>query len=167
MFNKDHSDETSAIFHTNARKIFGLLLSLLCDKANISQRELGRRSESYRNYLIKNRHIQHAYSTGGIQQSAICRAVKGEFPLTYSQVFIWLHLLREVFESDEYKAGKPAFNFSRQLEIDMWRLALYGTPDEVTAAYRKYEHMLKKDPDTEKLPTVRRTIKLIQESTQY
>lgn len=165
MFRKDHSHETSAIFHTNARKIFGLLLSLLCEKANISQRELGRRSESYRNYLVHNGYIQHAYSTGGIQQSAICRAVKGELSLTYSQVFIWLHLLKEVFESDQYNAGKPAFHFSRELETDMWRLALCGIPDEVIVTYRKYEHMLKKDQDTEELPVVRQTVKLSKEST--
>lgn len=146
MSKKDRSHEISAIFHSNARKIFGLLLSFLCDHAGISQRELGRRSVSYRDYLIKNGHIQKSYSTGGIQHSAICRAIKGEFPLTYSQVFIWLHLLKE------------ECSLSEQLETDMWRLALYGTPEEVMTAYRSYEHMLiTKDRDTEKFAAVRQT----------
>lgn len=162
MFRPDYSRETAEIFRTNARKVFGALLSSLCKNANLSQRELGRRSEVYRKYLVSNGFIKHAYNTGAIDQAAICRAIKGEFPLTYSQVFIWLHLLREVFESDEYKAVKPEFNFSKSLEIDMWRLALYGTPEEVIVTYRKYEHMLKKDRDTEQLPAVRRTVKLSQ-----
>ena len=152
MFKNDL--ETSAIFHTNGRKIFGALLSSLCEKANISYRELGRRSETYRRYLMDNGHVQHAYSTGGLDHSAIVRAAKGEKPLTYSQVFIWLHLLRE------------EVHFSKELETDMFRLALCGTPEEVIFAYNKHKHMLKKDRDTEELPAIRRTVKLKKESTQ-
>jgi len=153
MLGRDNSHEISAIFHTNARRLFGLLLEMLCQKADISQHELGRRSEAYLDELIVNGHIKHTNKTGCIMQPAICRAVKGKYPLTYTQVFIWLRLLKQVC------------HISKDLETDMWRLALFGMPDEVEEAFRKYEHMLK-ERDTEELPAVRRTVKLRQESTQ-
>jgi len=157
---KSYAHETSAIFHTDARRVFGVMLSFLCEKANITQRELGRRSEKYRQYLIEKKHIRNAYETGGIDQASICRAVKGKRPLSYSQVFIWLHLIKEQLESEEYKSSGMGFYMSKELETDMWRLALYGTPEEVVYAYCKYVHMLEKDRDTEELPAVRRTVKL-------
>ena len=166
MIENINAQDVSAIFHTHARKVFGVMLGFLCEKANISQCELGRRSETYRRYLLNEGHILHSYSTGGLDQPTISRAIKGKVILTYSQVFIWLHLIREELESEEYKASGMGFYMSKELETDMWRLALYGTPEEVVYAYCKYEHMLEKDRDTEELPAVRRTVKLRQESTQ-
>jgi hypothetical protein len=87
---------------------------------------------------------------GTIDQSGISRVVIGEKSPSYAQTYIWLHLLREIFESKDYrnictKTHRTAYEFTEELEIDMWRLSMCGTPDEVVAAYHKHKSMLKED----------------------
>jgi hypothetical protein len=140
--------EKAEIFRLQARKLFGLLLNLLCNEAQISQSELGRRSTAYRRYLVSKRYIYTGSDTGSVEQSGISRVVRAESVPSYSQVYIWLTLLMEIFNSDDYKqmcarSGKEVYVFTKEHWFDMWHLACYVPPDEVIYAYYKYKHMLK------------------------
>jgi len=85
--------------------------------------------------------------TKAVDQSGISRVIAGKRPLSYGQAYIWLKVLRDVFESEEYKNAckeedKPIFEFTEDLEIDMWRLAHGGTPREVVEAYERRKSMI-------------------------
>lgn len=124
-----------------SRFLFGLLLSFLCEKAGISQNKLGKMSEQHRRHLKASKYIYPKSITGAVDQSGISRGISAERPLSYGQVYIWLHVLKEIFESKEYKTGND-FEFTKDLEADMWRLALFGTPEEVYFAYKRHEGMI-------------------------
>jgi transcriptional regulator with XRE-family HTH domain len=126
------------------------MLSLLLKEANISQNELGKRSTEHRSYLVSNGHIPSESDTGSVSQSGISRIINGEYPPSYSQVYIWLSVLRKVFESDDYQtlcatAGKEVYEFTEEFEVDMWHLALFGAPKEVVAAYHRHKWLLKQN----------------------
>jgi hypothetical protein len=140
--------EKAEIFRLQARKLFGLLLNLLCNEAQISQSELGRRSTAYRRYLVSKRYIYSESDTGSVGQSGISRVIRAESVPCYSQVYIWLTLLMEIFNSDDYKqmcarSGKEVYVFTKEHWFDMWRLACFGTPEEVIAAYHRHKWLLR------------------------
>ena len=136
------------IFDMGAHKLFGQLLGLLCEKANISQNNLGKMAMAYRDYLFEKGYLIHGCNTKAVDQSGISRIIAGKRHLSYAQTYIWLKVLRNVFESEEYKnaceeEGRPIFEFTEDLEIDMWRLAYGGTPKEVVEAYERRKNMVK------------------------
>ncbi|HEX3643057.1 MAG TPA: hypothetical protein VHV10_17365 [Ktedonobacteraceae bacterium] len=144
-YSEEYKRYISEIFLFRARMLFGLLLSFLYEKVCVSQSKLGRKSELYRKYLILKRYIYP--EKGSVGQSGISRIVKNERPPGYTQVFVWLKVLRDIFDSDEYKnlcinTGEAIFEFTEELETDMWRLALLGTPKEVVAAHERHKHLI-------------------------
>jgi hypothetical protein len=147
---RDQSLEKANIFRIQARRLFGLLLSLLCEEAQISQNKLGKRATAYRRYLVLKGYVDNDGDTGAIEQSGISRIIKAERAPSYSQVYIWLFLLRDIFESNDYRdmclnSGKDIYIFTEELEEDMWRLACFGMPKEVIAAYDKHKSLLGED----------------------
>lgn len=135
------------IFDIGAHKLFGQLLNFLCEEANISQNKLGTMAKDYRDYLISKGYIVYGCNTKAVDQSGISRVISGKRPLSYAQTYIWLKVLRNIFESDEYKRmceeeGREIFKFE-DIEMDMWRLAFGGMPKEVIEAYERRKDMVK------------------------
>ena len=57
-------------------------------------------------------------------------------------------MLRQIFESKDYRdmcarTGSPVYVFTKELEVDMYRLAGFGTPEEVIAAYYRNKWRIK------------------------
>jgi transcriptional regulator with XRE-family HTH domain len=135
------------ILRAKARELFGSLLKLLCRRAGITQDKLERDSRAYREELIARGLLQDDNNSGSMNQSAISRVMKGIQPPTYDQVRIWLEVIDRVYKSDKFREicnniGWPYKDFfTKELKIDMYRLALFGTPEEVVAAYEQWEDL--------------------------
>jgi hypothetical protein len=135
----------SEIFLFRAHFLFGVLLSLFCEKAMMSYRHLGREAKNYREDLIQQ---GYTYADkGSIGQVGISQTIAGKRHTSYAQVFIWTKVFRDIFTSDEYKqkckeVGKEVFVFDKQLEEDFWRLSMHGTPEEIIAAYMRHQYLI-------------------------
>lgn len=148
MLENDPKVQIAEIFLVEARALFGELLGVLCERAYISQNKLGKKATEYRSYLMTEGYLRQGADTGGLDQSALSRIIKNDRQPSYAQVYIWLKVLRNIFESEEYRRycarkAKPIYVFDEDLETDMWRLALFGTPKEVIEAYKRRKDMLK------------------------
>jgi len=141
---EEYKDYIANIFSQNAYELFGQMLSFLCEKSLLSQREIGKRSIGYRNYLRQKRRIPVKGKTKDVGQSGISRVINVLREPSYDQIFIWFHVLREHFKSDEYKQkceemNDKVFEFTQDFEDDMWRLALFSPPRKVIGAFVRHE----------------------------
>jgi hypothetical protein len=132
------------IFLLHARERFGQMLGYLCEKSLLSQREIGRRATKYRAYLKKNGYLPSEGSTKAVDYTGISKVIYAKVIPSYAQVFIWFHVLKEQFKSEEYakaceKVHEPVFVLTDEFETDMWHLALFGTPKEVVEAFKRHE----------------------------
>lgn len=135
------------VFLWRARFLFGILLNDIFEKTDISQGKLGKAAKEYRKYLKSKRYLYPKSDTGTIDQSGISRIINIERPPNFGQIYIWLKVVRQYLESEKYHnkcrlERRDAFNFTNELEADIYRLALSGTPEEVVAAYRRHQHLI-------------------------
>lgn len=132
------------IFLKNAHELFGQMLGFLCEKSMLSQREIGRRSTTYRGYLREKGYLMSDTVTKAVDQPALSRVIHAEKVPSYSQIFIWFHVFKERFVDQSYKMtcimiNEPIFAFTEEFETDMWHLAIFGTPREVVEAYERHK----------------------------
>jgi hypothetical protein len=73
---------------------------------------------------------------GAIDQSALSRIISMDRPPDYGQVYIFMTILQWNLDEDA---------FSKNLQIDLWRLALFGIPEEIYFAYERHKHMINED----------------------
>lgn len=132
----------SEIICDRAHILFGLILRLLCQRANVTQDELEERGKAYRDYLFIQGYIKPGQVLGSLDQTVISRVVSGERRPSYDQVAIWLKVLEDTFKSDMYKnerkrRGLTIYDLSSDLKRDLYHLAGFGAPDEIVAAFEK------------------------------
>ncbi len=144
MPEEEYKKYIANIFLKNALELFGQMLGFLCEKSMLSQREIGRRATAYREYLRETGYLMPNSNTKAVDQSGISRVIHAEKAPSYSQIFIWFHVLKERFADEGYKVTcimieEPVFEFTQEFEDDMWHLAIYGTPREVVAAYERHK----------------------------
>lgn len=142
-----YKDYIANIFLVGARELFGRMLSFLCEKSLLSQREIGRRSTQYRKEIKESGRLLAESSTGAVNQSGISRVISTERPPLYGQVFIWFHVLKERFESKEYakeceELQEPIFKFTQEFEDDMWHAAGYAAPHEVVVVHESHKDLV-------------------------
>jgi hypothetical protein len=138
------------IFLWRARFLFGILLNDIFEKTDISQGRLGKAAKEYRKYLKSKGYLYSKSDTGTIDQSGISRIINVERPPGYAQIYIWLNVVRKYLESEKYRnkcriEDIEAFQFTKELESDIYRLAFCGTPEEVVAAYKRHQHLIDED----------------------
>lgn len=139
----------SEIICDRARILFGLILRLLCQRANITQDELEERGKALKadeEQLILKVHLKLEHVQSGLDQTAISRVVSGERWPSYDQVTIWLEIIEDTFKSESYKRerkrrGLTIYDLPYDLKVDLFRLAGFGMPDEIVSAYEKRLHM--------------------------
>jgi hypothetical protein len=144
--NNDNAAYRADIIRTRSRILFGTLLKIICKRAGITQDKLEEDSRNYCDYLLNTGYIHHIDEIGSLGQSAISRVINGSQPPTYNQVYIWMYVIRQVYESQEYKQACLDLDlipndFPRDLETDMYRLARFGTPEEIVTAYERRKDM--------------------------
>lgn len=132
----------SEIICDRAHILFGLILRLLCQRANVTQDELEERGKAYRDYLFDKGYIKHGHVLGSLDQTIISRVVSGERRPSYDQVAIWLKVIEDTFKSDMYKnerklRGLIIYDLPADLKRDLYHLAGFGAPDEIVAAFER------------------------------
>lgn len=127
-----------------APKLFGKILNQLMQASLLSQSQMAKKATVRRDALIEQGKISRGDSLlGSMVQETISKVVLGQQRPTYGQVGIWLDVVREWYQSQEMldkvkKAGMlTPHPFTDDLEKNMWRLALFGTKNEIKAAYEK------------------------------
>jgi hypothetical protein len=144
----------SEIICDRAHILFGLILRLLCQRANITQDEMEERGKAYRESLLLKGLIKPGYALGALDQATISRVISGDRWPSYDQVQTWVHIREEGFNSEEYKQVRkrkqlPVYEFPYDLKVDLYHLAGFGAPDEIVAAYEKRLHMATEPPPRE------------------
>lgn len=143
-------DEENEIVYERAHVLFGLILRLLCGRANITQDYLEEQGKAYRDVLIAEGKLPPKYPVGSLDQEAISRVWKGErLPSSRPQVGIWLDVIENTFNSEKYleirkKYKLPVYDLPHDLKVDMYHLAGFGAPDEIVASYKRRLSMIKK-----------------------
>jgi hypothetical protein len=138
---KFHNDIVDLIHR--APKLFGQLLDQLMLASLLSQHQLSKEATARRKKLIDDGKISPGDPLiGGMTQQTISNVTAGQRP-TYGQVGIWFDVIRDWYRSPKMfekvaKAGLPEpVPFTAALEKNMWRLALFGTMDEIKEAYEQ------------------------------
>lgn len=139
-----------------AHILFGLILRLLCQRANVTQDELEERSRAYRDYLFAKGYLKPGHVLSSLDQAAISRVISGDRWPSYDQVTIWIRVLEDTFKSDAYKnerkgRGLTIYDLPYDLKVDLFHLAGFGAPGEIVASYERRLHMA-----TEPTPRVSR-----------
>jgi hypothetical protein len=155
--NTEHEERLykSEIICDRAHRLFGLILRLLCQRANVTQDFLEEEGKAYRDYLLLKGYIRPGYALGSLEQDAISRVLSGDRWPSYDQVHIWLHVIEETLNSEKYKKvrrehGLTIYELEDDLKTDLYHLAGFGSPDEIIAAFEKRIRML-----TDPFPDVR------------
>lgn len=150
---KDHEEALyrSEVICDRAHILFGLILRLLCQRANITQDYLEEAGKAYRDYLIERGYLRPGYVVGALDQGAISRVINGDLWPSYDQVAIWLHVIEETLKSGRYKQvrkerGLVVYELGEDLKTDLYHLAGFGSPDEIVEAYNKRLHMTTEPP---------------------
>lgn len=130
-----------------AQKLFGKILDQLMLASLLSQYQLSREATTRRDALIAEGRISRGDPLiGSMAQQTISNVIAGQRP-TYGQVNIWLDVIKDWYQSQEMldkiaSVGLPKPQpFTAQLEKNMWRLALFGTKNEIKAAYKKCKNL--------------------------
>jgi hypothetical protein len=131
----DQRQEYAQIFLWRARFLFGVMLHDIMAKADISQREIARRSKEYKKQLIENKLNYPRNGVTAVDQSALSRLISTDRPPSYGQVYIFLIVLEGILK-------EKGFSFSQELRDDLWRLALFGPPEMVYQAYQRHKDMI-------------------------
>jgi hypothetical protein len=136
-----------------APRRFSELLDQLCTAAGLSQARLSREAKQIRKHFIEEGLIAPRDPLiGSMEQPTISSVISGAQAPTYGQVWIWLKAIRTWYESprlvekckqieSEYHIEMPVPQFDHKLEMDLWRLALFGTPDEIINAYNRTKNL--------------------------
>lgn len=142
---KYHTDDIGLMHQ--AQKLFGKLLDQLMLASLLSQYQLSREATARRDALIAEDRISRGDPLlGSMAQQTISNVIAGQRP-TYGQVDIWLGVIKDWYQSQEMldkvaSVGLPKPQpFTAQLEKNMWRLALFGTKNEIKAAYNKCKNL--------------------------
>lgn len=127
--------EHAEIFLWRARFLFGVLIRDIMANANISQREIARRSKKYKQDLMDRKLNYPRNGATAVDQSALSRLISTDKPASYGQVYIFLIVLEGLLKEKEIP-------FPQELRHDLYRLALFGPPEMVVDAHQKHKHMI-------------------------
>lgn len=123
---------------TKALPLFGALLRLVCTRAGISQRRL---EEDAKAWLRPGEKLD-------IYQPTIAKASKGKLEPSLRQLRYWLRAIRKVYEDPNFPQEclinrVACYDFPRDLEMDMRRLALKAAnDDDIAKAYERRRNMV-------------------------
>ena len=134
----DQRQEYAQIFLWRARFLFGVILHDIMAKADISQREIARRSKEYKRQLIDYKLNYPRNGASSVDQSALSRLISTDRPPSYGQVYIFLIVLEGILK-------EKGFPFPQELRDDLWRLALFAPPEMVYQAYQRHKHLINKE----------------------
>jgi len=132
------TDTFTSLVHASLKE-FGHLLREVCQVAGFTQAKLSREAEDERLRLIESGDL-NPYDPCTTDQITLARVMAGlQEPNSY-QVYVWLKVLREHFESERFAQicqdlGLPLPTFSKELEAELWRLSNRQTPDELRQVY--------------------------------
>jgi hypothetical protein len=137
--------QQSAILH-DAPKVFSRLFNQLMLGCFISQSELSRKATAVRKSLIDDGVVARGDSLIGSQaQQTIDNVTDGDQRPTHGQLRIWLDAIEDWCNDSAAmlakiaKIGVPKPRYPREIETDLYRLALFGTFDEIKDAYEKWK----------------------------
>jgi hypothetical protein len=129
------------LFHASQKR-FGELLREVCEISGFTQGNLSREAKKELQRLIQAGEIFPDDPIGSMEQPAISKVMAGLQAPTYFQVYIWLKVIEEHYNSDEFTeichqlhiAHPPVF--TDQLKQELWRLATFVPPDELHENYK-------------------------------
>jgi hypothetical protein len=139
--------QQSAILH-DAPKVFSRMFNQLMLGCFISQSELARKATATRQSLIDDNVIARGDKLIGSQaQQTIDNVTDGDQRPTHGQLRIWLDAIADWCEDSPAmlakiaKIGVSKPRYPREIERDLYRLALFGTFDEIKKAYEKWKDL--------------------------
>lgn len=131
---EDQKNELAEIFLWRARFLLGIVLQDILDKTGVSQREIGRKAKEYQKHL-KEKKFMYPKSKVALDQSAFSRLIDIKREPSYGQMYIFMYVFQQYFDGNEDV-------FPQELQDDLWRLALFGTPGKVYEAYMRHKHKI-------------------------
>lgn len=131
---------TSAL--RRSQKRFGELLRELCEAAGYTQGRLSRDARAERQRLIEEGYIRPEEPIGSMEQPTISKVMAGVQSPSYYQVYIWLHVLRSHYESEQLadfcrELSIPVPVFSFETERKLWQLATFIPPYELNDIFEE------------------------------
>lgn len=139
--------EISDLLH-EAPKVFSRMFNQLMLGCFISHRELARKGAAFKQELVDAGKIKKSDSIIGAQypQTVDSVADSDQRP-THGQLRFWLDAIADWCNDDPgmlakiAKIGPPAQKprYPHEVEQDLYRLALYGTIDEIEDAYERWK----------------------------
>lgn len=137
--------QSSDLLH-RAPKVFSAMFEHLLLGCFISQGELSRKATALRETLIKNGNIARGDSLIGSQaQQTISNVLDGQQRPTQGQLLLWLHVIRDWCNDSPDMLAKierinvPKPRYPAEVEQDFYRLALFGSIDEIREAYEYWK----------------------------
>lgn len=128
----------------NALQLFGQLFKDLLLASLLSQKKLSEEATSRRDALVAKRKIVAGDPlVGSMAQQTISKVISGQRP-TPGQLRIWLDFVKEWLQNPEIQAelrknNLPIPDLNEDFRKALYRLALYGTPDEIEKAYKDWK----------------------------
>ena len=135
----------SSILLKQAPKVFSRMFEQLMLGCFISQGELSRKAIAIHNALKRDGTLKKGNSLGSMAQPTISYVIDGTQRPGQGQLLLWLEVIRQwCNDSPEMlakiaKIGVPKPRYPREVEQDLYRLALYGTIDEIYEAYEYWK----------------------------
>lgn len=128
----------------NALQLFGQLFKDLLLASLLSQKRLSEEATSRRDALVAKRKIVAGDPlVGSMAQQTISKVISGQRP-TPGQLRIWLDFVKEWLQNPEIRAelrknNLPILDLNEDFRKALYRLALYGTSDEIAKAYKDWK----------------------------
>jgi hypothetical protein len=123
-----------------AKSLFGDLLRRVCNAAGIKQTKLERLAREKYSKLIGKGYIDIEDELGSMDQTVISRVMNGKQPISYTQAYIWINVIKDHYASKEFKEvcrkKKLAVPDFAPLERSLWTLAGLASPEHIIEAYQ-------------------------------
>jgi len=124
----------------SAKSLFGDLLRRVCNAAGIKQTKLEKLARAKYTKLIERGYIDFEDELGSMDQTVISRVMNGKQPISYTQAYIWINVIKEHYNSREFqevcRKKKLAVPDFAPLERALWTLSALASPEQIIEAYR-------------------------------
>jgi hypothetical protein len=127
-----------------ALELFGQLFKDLLLASILSQKKLSEEATRLRDEFVSKRQMVPGDPlVGGMTQQTISKVTTGQRP-TPGQLRIWLDIVKDwinnpAIRAELIKNNLPIPDLNEEFERALWRLALYGTIDEIEGAYKAWK----------------------------
>jgi hypothetical protein len=137
--------QAAALFK-QAPKVFSRMFNQLMLGCYISQGELSRKATAIHNQMKADGSLEKGDSLGSMAQPTISNVLDGQQRPNHGQLMLWLDVIAEwcddspdMLEKIAKIEGAQKPRYPEEIEDDLYRLALYGTIDEIEEMYDKWK----------------------------